>query len=401
MLSCIALSIHLLIMIVEVAMKMPRFVFSILIAGFGLVALSSGGHSQEAGLANCAAQFPGGTVEGAPTNVGVDPSMTIPGNVHLCNRLGDTSFFALEYNPKRVMADWVAYKLSDTFGPNKCASFPRDDMQCFFKFAGQEYEHCLRVAGTDDDNARDPFHADDYLEEKEVAFLRTGSFSRTGHDRGHLAPNNAFSWNLCGTYKTFSMANMAAQIWWFNRNIWRLLEENVLYWGVEHGPVYVATGPIYNEFPYDKFEIIKNGRVKKSEIVKPGTILKRSDGTNASPELTDPTGFFKVIYKLASGDQSARAVAFLLPHTPQKYKGYLSFVSTVALVEEMSGLKFGFPEELKRGRDNHFFLERRTPRGWSVRGRCDTGYRPQNLDLNLSVSEREKLCAGVLGHSGN
>lgn len=359
------------------------------------ISIASLADAAEKGLANCASQFPGGSVANAPTYKGTDPATPRAGNVDLCNRSGKTSFFALEYDPKHLIPDWVAYKLSNMFGADRCGSYPRNYMQCYFKSDGPTFKKCLSDAGTKQDKANDPFHIDDYLKSAKIARLSSNPFSGTAHDRGHMAPNNAFSWHLCGTYQTFSMANMAPQIAWFNRNIWRLLEENVLYWGVEHGPIYVVTGPIYTEFPYDQFEVIKNGTIDKSEIVKPDAVLRKKEGTETKPKLTEPTGFFKVIYRPGSGSEPARAVAFLVPHTTQKYRHFESFISTVALVEKASGLRFGFPESLKRGKDNKVFLGWRTPKKWSVRGKCPGGFKPQALFLSLTVPERKKLCAGT------
>ena len=33
--------------------------------------------------------------------------------------------------------------------------------------------------------------------------LGSNPFSNTGHDRGHIAPRDAFSWHVCGNYQTF------------------------------------------------------------------------------------------------------------------------------------------------------------------------------------------------------
>jgi DNA/RNA endonuclease G (NUC1) len=347
----------------------------------------------EESLSGCADQFPNSSVNNAPTHKDVEIGAAKKGNLYLCNRSGPTSFFALEYNPSRYIPDWVAYKVSDTFGTPKCASAERDEMQCYFKSDGTELGNCLKVAGTKADKANDPFHADSYLKSAKLPLLSTGAFSGTGHDRGHMAPNNALSWHMCGTYKTFSMANMAPQLAWFNRNIWRLLEENVLYWGVEDGPIYTVTGPVFGEFPSDDFEVIRNGTVKKGEFVQPNTVLAKGNSTEVKPRIIDPTGFFYVIYRPGSGNDRARAVAFLIPHTTQQYRHYASFVSTVAPVERVSGLTSGFPDELKRGRDNKFFLDKRPTGNWSVRGDCPVGHKPQAWFANLSVEERVNLCA--------
>jgi DNA/RNA endonuclease G (NUC1) len=240
-------------------------------------------------------------------------------------------------------------------------------MQCHFK--KEDVDECVAEVESDPDSAPgDPFHPDTALDQGGFAFLGTGAFSSTQHDRGHLAPNNAFSWHICGAYKTFTMANMAAQHANFNRQIWARLEAGVLFWAVELGPIYVVTGPIYSEFPKDEFEIFANGDVDEIKLVPVGDALKTTNGTTVSPEITRATGFFKVIYQPATDSEPERAIAFLLPHTSESRSDYMSFVSTVALVEEASGFTFGFSDALKHGSGQLFWIQdHRPPGGFSVR----------------------------------
>jgi hypothetical protein len=105
----------------------------------------------EPGLDNCVEQFPGGTIEHARTRAGVAPGEPLTGNVHICERSGETSFFALEYDPEQLAPIWVAYRLSDTFGPDRCGSVPRDHMRCYFGHA--DVQTCL----VSEDKPADPF----------------------------------------------------------------------------------------------------------------------------------------------------------------------------------------------------------------------------------------------------
>jgi DNA/RNA endonuclease G (NUC1) len=189
-----------------------------------------------------------------------------------------------------------------------------------------------------------------------------------------MAPNNAFSWHLCGAYKTFTMANMAAQRDHLNRVTWEPLEAQVLHWGVELGPIYVVTGPIWTRFPEEEFEIFVLGQVDRALMAQPDEALR----PGVSPHIVRPTGFFTVVYRPASEDEDEQAVAFLMPHTHQRGLSFWSFIATVAVVEQASELEFGFDEDLKRGGRQQFWLDRRMPRGWSVRAtesECTDGYR--------------------------
>jgi hypothetical protein len=260
-------------------------------------------------------------------------------------------------------------------------------MRCHF--GRDDVEACLASTS----KPGDPFHVEGVLVELELPHLRTNAFSGTRHDRGHMAPNNAFSWHLCGAYKTFSMANMAPQRDHLNRVTWERLEAQVLYWGVTLGPIYVVTGPIWERFPEEEFEIFALGQVDRVLMAQPGEPLR--PGTE--PGIVRPTGFFKVIYRPAADGEDEQAVAFLVPHTHQSGLSFWSFISTVELVEAASGLEFGFDDRLKRGGRQLFWLDRRMPGGWSVRApeaACAGGYRADGWFPELSRAERRALCRG-------
>jgi DNA/RNA endonuclease G (NUC1) len=141
-------------------------------------------------------------------------------------------------------------------------------MRCYFKDqAWVRVQECVEAfRERDDRKAKDPFHEDPFLVFDDVARLKTDAFVKTGHDRGHMAPNNAFSWNLCATYHTFTMANMSPQRASLNRNKWNRLEQQVLYWGVEHGPAHVVTGTVFNKFPARRFRIYNEAIMDGNEI---------------------------------------------------------------------------------------------------------------------------------------
>lgn len=342
----------------------------------------------EEGLANCAEQFPGGVIANAPTIARAVASGRDSRNVQICRRSGDTSFFALEYDPRRYAPIWVSYRIANTFGVGGCASMTRRQMQCHFK--ADDVEACIKSK----DGVSDPFHTDSLLAKKIVPRLSVGDFSGTGHDRGHVAPNNAFSWHACGAYKTFTMANMTAQWGSLNRALWANLEAQVLYWGVKDGPIHVVTGPIWSSFPSDRFQAIQDGLVNPDSFPKPGERLTRLNGNALSKNIPRPTGFFTVVYKAGTG-QSGNAIAFLVPHTKQEKLPFWYFVSTVELVEEVSGLRFGFPDEHKGWPDLSYWraAEREAPSGWDLRGGCASRLPVAGWMANRSAAERIVICA--------
>ena len=199
-----------------------------------------------ADLSGCADQFIGGKLSNAPTIYNSDPLEPFESNLHLCYQDNDTSFFALEYWPEEYAPRWAAYKLSpENYGENGCNTLTRGKANCYYQ--EQSWEDYLACA-----KGSDPFHADHQLPGNK---LGPRDFSNTGHDRGHIAPRQAFSWNVCATYQTFTMANMSPQRAYLNQNIWQFLERQVLTRAVDEGPIYVVSGLTFRDFPTDSFEV--------------------------------------------------------------------------------------------------------------------------------------------------
>ena len=79
--------------------------------------------------------------------------------------------------------------------------------------------------------------------------IKTGSgdnndFSKSGYDRGHLAPAADMGWSAASMSESFYYSNMSPQAPAFNRGIWENLEELVRTWAIENNSVYVITGPV-------------------------------------------------------------------------------------------------------------------------------------------------------------
>jgi len=135
-------------------------------------------------LDNCADLFIDGQITNAPTLFNSSPDEPYGTNIHQCYRIENASFFAMEYWPEIFAPRWVAYKLSpENYGENGCNTFTRSTAGCYFRSnTWEEFESCT--------DGSDPFHSDYMLPENK---LGTDDFRNTGHDRGHLAPAQAFS----------------------------------------------------------------------------------------------------------------------------------------------------------------------------------------------------------------
>ena len=279
--------------------------------------------------------------------------------------------------------------------------------------------------------ASDPFHSDRMLTGTKPA---SNDFSNTGHDRGHIAPRQAFSWHVCGTYQTFTMANMSPQRALLNQRIWQQLEKQVLTWGVDEGPIYVVTGTTFRTFPHERFEVYSDDGLDPNQIYASGTTMQPTVNQHhanfnatsnndilhpdrvANPDgvkdkvkdMRMPTGYFKVIYRPAIDGEPAHAIGFMLPHTFENLnmlvdfysnltteRAFWVFVSRIDLIEETSGVTFpGIPEEMKSIWGDDWFFDHDTSR--NIRSNsCGRGT-PQGVLEDSTKEERLAACTDLL-----
>lgn len=69
-------------------------------------------------------------------------------------------------------------------------------------------------------------------------------YTRTGYDRGHLAPAGDMKWSAKAMRESFYLSNISPQKPGLNRGIWKELEEQARLWAKESGAVYIVTGPV-------------------------------------------------------------------------------------------------------------------------------------------------------------
>ena len=152
---------------------------------------------------------------------------------------------------------------------------------------------------------------DDFRPDPEVP---TGSatpqdYTRSGYDRGHLAPAADMSFSVKTISESFYMSNMSPQTPQFNRGIWSKLEKQVRHFATKEKRIVVVTGPI---LPAEKTNTIGANRV------------------------TVPEYYYKVIYDTTPPE---KMVAFVLPNRGSK-ADLRTFTVTVDRVEELTGLDF-------------------------------------------------------------
>ena len=150
-------------------------------------------------------------------------------------------------------------------------------------------------------------------------------YTRSGYDRGHLAPAGDFHFSRRMMQETFYMSNMTPQAPQFNRGIWKELEELVRTWALRDNGLYVVTGP----------------------VLKPG--LPTIGRVN---EISVPEQFYKVILycnNSATARPDIRMIGFLLKneasHSPLR-----QFVVPVDQIEQLTGIDFfpKIPDNLER-----------------------------------------------------
>ncbi|GAB3718507.1 hypothetical protein GCM10027592_61520 [Spirosoma flavus] len=148
----------------------------------------------------------------------------------------------------------------------------------------------------------------------------SSDYTRSGYDRGHLAPAADFKFSQRIMRETFYMSNITPQAPDFNRGIWSDLENQVRSWARRDHGLYVVTGPV-----------LKSGLP---------TIGKAN-------EVSVPEKFYKVL--LYCNKPQIRMIGFLLDNEGSN-KSIREFVVSVDLIEQLTGLDFfpKIPDDLER-----------------------------------------------------
>lgn len=187
-------------------------------------------------------------------------------------------YYTLRYREEHEQAEWVAYKLT--------------------------------ADETEGESERDKF-----LEDKKV---KTGSakpndYTKSGYDRGHLAPAADFNFSQEAKSESFYMSNMSPQTPQFNRGIWKHLEERVRYWVKTKENLYIVTGPI---------------------------LRKGLETIGVKNKISVPEYYYKILLERKSNG-TYNAIAFKMKNEGSK-KVLAEFVVSIDQLEEETGIDF-FP----------------------------------------------------------
>lgn len=170
--------------------------------------------------------------------------------------------------------------------------------------------------------------------------VRTEAFTRSGYDRGHLAPNRAVAAaaGTEGQLATFLLSNVVPQVHGLNSGLWRDLEHRIARRYVRrYGEVWVACGPAFDT-----------------------ESAARRIGPPESP-VRVPDAFWMVVAERTDAG-ALRVLAFLVPHREiWRDPNPSAYLVSVDEVERLTGLDF-FPTLPSRAQDA---LERApAPRAW-------------------------------------
>ena len=189
-------------------------------------------------------------------------------------------YFTLSFVNEHRQSEWVAYAVSK-------ADLLKDD------FPRPSY-----------------FKTDERVAEQYQVSHR--DYSRSGFDRGHLAPAADFSWSEEGLETTFYTTNISPQTPDFNRGIWKQLEETARDWTMKYGKLYIVTGPVLTE------------KSKKKSLKK-------------GVPITVPHRYYKVI--LSYKNNRPIVVGFLFENEGTN-KELSTFALPIDQIEALTGLDF-------------------------------------------------------------
>ncbi len=191
------------------------------------------------------------------------------------------------FNPERNVSDWVAFSLR------------REDL------LNPVVER------------KDRFHPDPKVPKQNQVVH--DDYTKTGYDRGHLAPAASMKWSEEAMDDSFFMTNIAPQVGvGFNQHIWKALERKMRQWACVRGALYVVTGPLYEEKPIKKLVRDKDG----DEVDDNGILVHV------------PTHFFK----FAIDPKTMESIAFILPNRKLKTKDLPKYLTSIDNIETRARL---------------------------------------------------------------
>ena len=142
------------------------------------------------------------------------------------------------------------------------------------------------------------------------------SYTKSGYDRGHNAPNYAMShlYGKAGQSDSFLMTNISPQKPRLNQQFWRRLEEaEIKYFTKLADKVWVITGPVFTG---------------------------STERLSSSWRVEVPDAFYKLYITEAKPNQPSKVLAFLVPQTVKGNEPLNQFVTSIDNIEAQTNLDF-------------------------------------------------------------
>ena len=137
-------------------------------------------------------------------------------------------------------------------------------------------------------------------------------YTRSGYDKGHMAPAADMKWSPEAMKESFYFSNMCPQHPQLNRRGWKNLEEKIRNWAIADSAIIIICGPIIEKQPKT---------IGKNKVVV-------------------PQRFFKVV--LSPFAKPIRAIGFLF-NNGQAVEPLSSYVVTVDSIESLTNMDFFAP----------------------------------------------------------
>ena len=195
--------------------------------------------------------------------------------------------YTVSYNSEYRIANWVAYELTATEAKSKKTERSN-------KFVSDP-----QVKG---------------------ATAMNEDYTRSGYDRGHLAPAGDMKWSAKAMRESFYLSNICPQKPKLNRGIWKDLEEQCRLWALDNGSLLIVTGPVIT------------GDMKRL-------------GKN---KVAIPKSFYKVLCYYT--EKGYKGIGFLFENRDYKDNSLKSMVIPIDSVEKVTGIDFfpSIPDEQEK-----------------------------------------------------
>lgn len=143
-------------------------------------------------------------------------------------------------------------------------------------------------------------------------------YTRSGYDKGHMAPAADMKWSVTAMKESFYFSNMCPQHPELNRRKWKDLEEKIRDWAIADSAIIIICGPIVEDSAQ---------KIGKNRVVV-------------------PQKFFKVI--LSPFVDNPRAIGFLFDNE-RSVEPLGTYVVSVDSIETLTGMDFfaPLPDELE------------------------------------------------------